>query len=54
MKFVEIFVVLFVVVVGGGTSLGLFFDWLGEKKADAEIRKHDKEVAHKIREKYKH
>ena len=37
----------FVVVVGGG--IGIFFCWLGEKRADGEIKKHDAEVREKMR-----
>ena len=40
----------FVVVVGGG--IGLFFCWLGDKRADREIKKHDAEVREKMRRKF--
>lgn len=52
MKFVELFVVIWITVVGGGTLIGSFFCWLADKRSDAEIKKHDKEVARKMREKY--
>lgn len=47
-KFIGLFVSLFafVVVVGGG--VGIFFCWLGEKRADREIKKHDAAVRAKM------
>lgn len=36
----------FVVLVGGG--IGIFFCWLGEKRADCEIRAHDLAVKRKM------
>jgi len=51
MKIIELFILLFVAIVGGGTLIGSFFDWLGEKRANAEIKRHDREVAQKMRKK---
>ena len=51
MKIIGLFVVLLIVIVGGGTLVGSFFNWLGEHNAKRDIRKHDEEVARKMREK---
>lgn len=51
MKVIELAVVFIVVVVGGGTLIGSFFNWLGEHNAKRDIRKHDEETARKTREK---
>lgn len=49
MEVIGLFVVLLVVSVGGGTLVGSFFNWLGEHNAERDIRKHDEEVARKMR-----
>jgi hypothetical protein len=51
MNAIEFLVIFVVVAVGGGSLLGAYIDWRSEKKADAEIKKHDAEVARKMREK---
>ncbi len=50
MEVIGLAIVLIIVVVGGGTLVGSFFNWLGEHNAKREIRKHDEEVARKMRE----
>lgn len=52
MEEIKVFVILLIVIVGGGALIGAFFDWLSEKRAIADIKKHDAEVARKIRAKY--
>lgn len=47
-----VYLILFLVLaVGGGSLLGAYIDWLSEKRADAEIKKHDSEVAQKCAKK---
>ena len=52
MEAIKIGVIILAASVCGGFIIGSFFNWLGERNAKREIKKHDEEVARKMRRKY--
>lgn len=53
MEKVGLFIVLLATCVILGTLIGSFFDWLSERNSDREIKKHDAEVAAKMKKQRK-
>ena len=49
MESVILLVIGFLVASAVGVFIGAFVDWISEKRADAAIKKHDREVARKMR-----